>query len=178
MKELTHCTFSVGASIFVLCVLDLLSWPSILVALWLSFAVNCAIDVFGHTWFGPPSRTRLTHSLFTAPLWGVVVSYASYALVAQIFPVESVLVLWYWIVGGIAIAMGHLFLDSFTQAGIFYWRRRIAIAHFRYDNPVVNAGFILIGLGLLAMALGGLEFIARITPIALSFFVMGAMVEA
>ena len=70
MKAITHYTFSAGASVYALSELGLLSWHSIAIALWLSLAVNYSIDALGHSNAGTPSRTRLTHSVFTAPLWG------------------------------------------------------------------------------------------------------------
>ena len=147
MKQLTHYVFSAGTCIYALSVLGLLSLPSILVSLWLSMSINYIIDALGHTLAGTPSRTRLTHSIFTAPLWGGLVSLASIQVLSRtspsfLLPSAS----WFWVSAGILIAMGHLFLDSMTQAGIYFWRDRIAIAHFRYNNLALNAGFVSAGL--------------------------------
>jgi hypothetical protein len=57
-----------------------------------------------------------------------------------------------WTLAGAFVAIGHLFLDSLTQAGVYYWKHRMAIAHFRYDNPALNGTFVLLGLGLVVLA--------------------------
>ncbi|MDA4136883.1 MAG: DUF1286 domain-containing protein [Thaumarchaeota archaeon] len=154
MKELTHYIFSFGASFYALSALGQLSWYSIAVALWLSLSVNYVIDALGHSMVGIPSRTRLTHSIFTAPVWGGLISSTSVFVFSQAtYSSPPIAVLGFWTAAGALIAMGHLLLDSMTQAGVYYWRNRIALSHFKYDNPVLNAGFILIGLGLLSLAL-------------------------
>lgn len=166
MKELTHCIFSAGACIYVLSLLDRLAWPSVIVVLWLSTSVNYVIDVLGHSLGGSiPSRTRLTHSVFTAPLWGALVSATSLQVLTRVVPSlispsESLL----WITMGASIAIGHLLLDSLTQAGVYLWKDRIAIAHFRYNNLVLNAGFIATGLLFIVMATNS----TQIPPIHLS----------
>lgn len=44
------------------------------------------------------------------------------------------------------VGMSHLLLDALTQGGVFFVGRRIAIAHFSYNNPILNYTFISIGL--------------------------------
>jgi hypothetical protein len=102
---------------------------------------------------GTPSRTRLTHSIFTAPLWGALVSWTSVYVFSQaLYSSQQIAVFGFWTVAGVLIAMGHLLLDSMTQAGVYYWRNRIALSHFKYDNLALNAGFVLVGLGLASLA--------------------------
>lgn len=57
------------------------------------------------------------------------------------------------LVSGIIVGPTHMFLDMFTEAGVYVKKngkwRRFALAHYRYDNPVVNglatfAGFLLL----------------------------------
>lgn len=159
MKAVTHYAFSAGVSVYLLSIFGLLSFSSVLFALWLSFSVNYVIDVAGHAnRNGNPVRTRLTHSVFTAPLWGALVSAASLFFLLQVARWGSPAVVVLWITAGTLVALGHLMLDSMTQAGVYYWKHRIAMAHFRYDNPAVNLGFIVLGLGLLGVALLGPGF--------------------
>ena len=44
----------------------------------------------------------------------------------------------------------HMLLDAFTERGIYVKRngkwRRVALAHFSYDNPAVNGLAILLGI--------------------------------
>ncbi|MCY0850482.1 MAG: hypothetical protein OWQ55_07020, partial [Sulfuracidifex metallicus] len=47
----------------------------------------------------------------------------------------------------------HMFLDMFTEAGVYVRRRgkwkRYALAHFRYNNPLVNGLAALAGIFML-----------------------------
>jgi hypothetical protein len=169
MKELTHFTFSAGACVYLLSLLDKLTWSSAAIVLWLSLAINYIIDALGHSRGAAPSRTRITHSVFTAPLWGALVSFISIGVTSHAVPSHlqfppSLL----WIAAGISIAMMHLLLDSLTQAGVFYWKSRIALAHFRYDNLALNAGFAASGFFLIVLAVAPPGPLAQPPPIHLS----------
>ena len=59
----------------------------------------------------------------------------------------------FWMIIGAIIASGHLMLDSLTEAGVYLARRRVAVAHFSYDNQFLNAGFIVAGMCLAVMSL-------------------------
>jgi len=175
MKEVTHYIFSLGTGLYLLHLalpyLPFASQESILTILtiWLAFSVNRIIDSVGHTFrntqYGElPVRSWSTHSVFTAPLWGAAVGFASIIIPRLIIellnfnfplgPITSGYSLPAWAaVLGAAIAYSHLFPDSLTQAGVFYGRHRIALAHWRYDNVFANTLFVLLGIGLLALAL-------------------------
>jgi Protein of unknown function (DUF1286) len=156
MKALTHYLFSTGISFALLSLSRSLDLSSILIALWLSLSVNYLIDALGHlSRNGNPTRTRVTHSVFTAPFWGAAVAIASLMILSH--PSGSgpaLYVLGFWTSMGVLISEEHLFLDSLTQAGVYSWRRRIAIAHFRYDNVALNLGFALLGALLIVAILG------------------------
>jgi hypothetical protein len=156
LKAVTHDIFSLGLIIFLLSKTGHLSVLSSLVALWLTFAVNTLIDVFGHTRKNDiPIRSFITHSVFTAPLWGAAVGIATIILPYSVFnlSVDSA----FELLGaglGVTIAYTHLLLDALTQAGVYLGhRRRIAIAHMSYDNPALNLAFVVLGLLLLVAAL-------------------------
>jgi hypothetical protein len=156
MKAFTHYIFSIGVTLAVLSLQHELSLGSSLMALWLSVSINYLVDVLGHvSRSGRPVRTWVTHSIITAPLWGALVGAVSLATISQA-PGSGPL--WYalgfWASIGVLISEEHLFLDSLTQAGIYLWRRRIAIAHFRYDNIGLNLGFALLGVLLIGAAIG------------------------
>lgn len=149
MKARTHYLFSTGAGLYILSSLGALSVEWGLLVLWLSLAVNFFIDAAGHSpnQDGHPSRTRFTHSVFTAPAWGGLFGATSgYALFAPGLAGAESSQLALWAVAGALIALGHLFLDSLTQAGVYCCKQRIAIAHFSYNNFLLNAGFSLLGL--------------------------------
>ncbi|ADX83215.1 hypothetical protein SiH_1867 [Sulfolobus islandicus HVE10/4] len=61
------------------------------------------------------------------------------------------------LLNGVVVGPSHLFLDVFTERGIYvkkYGRwRRFALAHFRYDNPAINGLAILLGVIMLLAAL-------------------------
>ncbi|MBB5255178.1 hypothetical protein HNQ62_002953 [Sulfurisphaera ohwakuensis] len=60
------------------------------------------------------------------------------------------------LVSGIIVGPTHMFLDMFTEAGVYVKKngkwRRFALAHFRYDNPAVNGLAIFVGFILLLIA--------------------------
>jgi Protein of unknown function (DUF1286) len=156
MKALTHYLFSTGVSFTLLSLSHALDLSSILMALWLSLSINYLIDLLGHlSRNGNPTRTRATHSIFTAPFWGGAVAVASLTVLSQAFGSGPPwYVLGFWVSMGVLVSEEHLFLDSLTQAGVYSWRRRIAIAHFRYDNVTLNLGFALLGVLLIVATLG------------------------
>jgi hypothetical protein len=176
MKEVTHYIFSMGAGLY----LSHIALPHLpfagqpagiltILAIWLAFSVNRVIDGIGHTFkntpYGDlPVRSWSTHSVFTAPLWGAAVGLASVLGPRLVVgwvgvslppgPIASGYALPAWAAAlGAAIAYSHLFPDSLTQAGVFFGRHRIALAHWRYDNVFANTLFVLLGIGLLALAL-------------------------
>ncbi|MEM3925902.1 MAG: hypothetical protein QW239_07510, partial [Metallosphaera sp.] len=60
------------------------------------------------------------------------------------------------IIDGIIVGPSHMFLDAFTEAGIFVKKngkwKRAAIAHFSYDNKVLNGLAILAGIIMLIIS--------------------------
>ena len=156
MKALTHYIFSAGVSLGLLSLAHELDLASTLMALWLALSVNYLLDLLGHvSRKGNPTRTWVTHSIVTAPFWGALVAIVSLAAASQAsgsFPVLSAS--GFWTIMGVLISGEHLFLDSLTQAGVYSWKKRIAVAHFRYDNPALNLGFALLGAVLIVVALG------------------------
>ena len=96
-----------------------------------------------------PVRTPLTHTLPRSVLWGWLPSLI-------LIPLNSYEVI---IISLIALLNGpsHMLLDVFTERGIYVKRngkwRRVALAHFSYDNPAVNGLAILLGILMLFAAL-------------------------
>jgi len=156
MKAITHYLFSTGVSFTLISLSHAPDLSSILMALWLSLSINYLIDLLGHlSRNGNPTRTRVTHSIFTAPFWGAAVAIASLTVLSQASgPGPSLYVLGFWTSVGVLVSEEHLFLDSLTQAGVYSWKRRIAIAHFRYDNVALNLGFALLGALLIVATFG------------------------
>ena len=156
MKAVTHYLFSTGVSLGLLSIARSMDFGTIVMALWLSLSINYFIDLLGHiSRGGTPTRTWLTHSVVTGPLWGGSIAAVSLTALSR---ASGLGLPWgtmgFWIAMGVLISGEHLFLDSLTQAGIYRLRTRIAIAHFRYDNVVLNLGFALLGVFLIAASLG------------------------
>ena len=73
----THLVFGAGAAIALSPTLS--ADLRLYLACVLSLFVNLAIDELGHvTRGGFVSRSPLTHSIFTAPLWGGVIGYLAW----------------------------------------------------------------------------------------------------
>jgi Protein of unknown function (DUF1286) len=156
MKALTHYLFSTGVSFGLLSLSHALMLGSIAMALWLSLSINYLIDVLGHvSRRGNPTRTWLTHSVLTAPVLGALIAAISLDAASRALgsgPLSEPLAL--WAIMGALVSEGHLFLDSLTEAGVYALKRRIAIAHFNYDNMTLNVGFALLGVLLITVSLG------------------------
>jgi hypothetical protein len=125
------------------------------IGLYSAVAVNWVIDKFGHTVVnGHPRRAFATHSVFTAPVVGAVVTVVPVMLfvssagasVSGYIPNVPLFILALAAIGVVA-AYTHLFLDAFTEGGIYVVRRH-ALAHCAYNNVIVNGAAIVAGLGL------------------------------
>jgi hypothetical protein len=155
LKEVTHYLFSIGLSLYVLSTLHNLDARSLTMAVWLSFSVNFIIDLLGHvSRQGAPSRSWVTHSVFTAPMWGGAVGGLTLAAITSVLALRHFwTAITFWIIVGAIVAVGHLLLDSLTGAGVYFMRRRIALAHFSYDSQILNLGFIALGICLAVASL-------------------------
>ncbi len=155
MKQITHYLFSVGLSFCVLSLFRSLNADSLLMVVWLSVSVNFIIDMLGHvSRNGTPSRSWVTHSVFTAPACGGLVGGFTLAAISTLLAFR---LLWtsiaFWTTVGAIIAVSHLLLDSLTESGVFLTRKRMAFAHFSYNNQLLNLGFILAGICLAIVSL-------------------------
>ena len=148
LKAITHLLFSVGVGVSLLYRVEGPTPLYLALTVWLAFATNQVIDVLGHfNKGGMPARSFWTHSVFTAPLWGIAVALVTVYFLDRIVGLgmpASQAVLLYAL--GVVIAYSHLLLDALTEGGVFLGRRRVALAHFRYNNPVLNAAFAALGV--------------------------------
>ncbi|WP_061992246.1 DUF1286 domain-containing protein [Sulfolobus acidocaldarius] len=172
MKLRTHYIFSTG----LLTLLDsVLFHEYFYYALILSGIVsvigNSLIDRIGHkeiaTRYGYiPVRTPLTHTIPRSVVWGIVsvvpvfilllIYYYGFSYHEYYFSLSNKVVLLI-LLNGVVVGPSHLFLDVFTERGIYVKRngrwKRFALAHFRYDNPLANGLAILMGVIMLLAAL-------------------------
>ena len=146
MKLLTHIVF--GAGLCYAFLSSMLGGPNLLTdaafAVVLSYAVNHLIDALGHMKRdGWSVRTPLTHSVFTAPVWGAAVAYVIWVVGAEYgLPGGGAM----YLAAGVLVAFSHLLLDSITEGGVFFATRRIALAHFGNGSALLNGTFALCGV--------------------------------
>jgi hypothetical protein len=126
----------------------------LLLVVWLAFATNEVIDRLGHSARGGMSiRSFWTHSIITAPVWGVALAVASVYLLDMVIGQSMTTSQTFFAAGlGTVLAYSHLLLDALTEGGVYLGRRRVALAHLRYDNLVLNCAFAAFGLLLALVA--------------------------
>ena len=131
---------------------------------------NSLIDRIGHkeiaTGYGYiPVRTPLTHTIPRSVVWGIVsvvpvfilllIYYNGFSYHEYYFSLSNKVVLLI-LLNGVVVGPSHLFLDEFTERGIYvkkYGRwKRFALAHFRYDNPLANGLAIIAGAVMIYLA--------------------------
>ena len=144
MKMLTHIVFGAGAAAFFSP--ELAVDQRLLVAAVLSLLVNPVIDELGHVVRkGFVARSPITHSVFTAPLWGAGAGYILGLAASELGPIT--LSLWTVLIfAGVVVALSHLLLDALTERGVYFLTKRIALAHFRTGNGLLNGAFLTFGL--------------------------------
>ncbi|ACP35712.1 Protein of unknown function DUF1286 [Sulfolobus islandicus L.S.2.15] len=160
MKLVTHYVFSTG-------LLTLLS--SFFLSFYTAFFFSSVIAVLGNTLIDRlghkeiqtrrgliPVRTPLTHTLPRSVVWGFIPALGLSLLFyyAYHYLSEELLLL---VLVSLLNGPSHMLLDAFTERGIYVKRngkwRRVALAHFSYDNPLVNGLAILLGILMLFVAM-------------------------
>jgi len=137
MRVLTHVVFSTAVALWVVT-----TWQTLL----LSPLTTVLIDVLGHSKrHGIPHRIWLTHDwvlsliIFALPLsWLYTQS-----------PIFHVSLLTALIINAVTLYT-HLMLDAIT-GHTFFMTRRVGHAIVRWDDPVVNWLFLILGITLMAM---------------------------
>jgi len=156
MKLRTHYVFSLGLLFLVDSLIVGSSLSLLILTGIISVVANNVIDSLGHEVKGKYiARTPRTHTLPRSVVWGSVVTiplaiilyylYPDYYLVATI------------VLDGVIVGLSHMLLDIFTERGIYHkvngkWKR-IALAHFSYNNPFANGLAILVGILMLFEAI-------------------------
>lgn len=117
----------------------------------ISLVVNRLIDGLGHRRRnGQVVRSALTHSVFTAPAWGLGSVYAMWLALSWPGLWGHALEVPVLVAGALA-ACSHLLLDSLTEGGVFFTTKRVALAHFRSRNVLLNGVFVVLGLAFFAL---------------------------
>ncbi|WP_338604902.1 DUF1286 domain-containing protein (plasmid) [Sulfolobus tengchongensis] len=170
MKLRTHYIFSAGLISIILAFFNLSLFANLFISFYASFVANTIIDRLGHemkrTKHGYlPVRSPLTHTVYRSIIWGIisvlpllllyyVYHYHTYHYYYSSY-YSSTLIL-STIAAGIIVGPSHMLLDSLTEEGIYTKKngkwRRVALAHFRYNDPVANGIAILVGVILLILS--------------------------
>jgi len=129
----------------------------------LAWAVNQVIDLIGHKapYKGAiPIRMARTHSIYTAPLWGILCAVVATCIITLFSPANHLV--YFSIFFGVCVAYSHLFLDVMTEGGIYIVRTirgrsglhnaRYYWAQYKYDNQIVNALAVLAGITLISLS--------------------------
>lgn len=162
MKLQTHYVFSTGVITLFLSILFHNFYMNFFIAVYFSVIGNFLIDKLGHkemfTERGHiPVRTPLTHTYPRSVFWGVLLSipllFISYHYTHTLNHLHTLV---YDIIPGIIVGPSHMFLDMFTEAGIYVKKdgrwKRFALAHYKYNNPFINGLAIIVGVILLFIA--------------------------
>jgi hypothetical protein len=156
MKSLTHNVFSIGLVVFVDSLIESPFVVTVALAVFATFLTNVLIDRLGHDRRGGvPRRKWLTHSVVTAPIWGGVAWALTLTVpLAVVDVLPHLIFLVFFVALGALAGWSHLLLDAVTEGGVFGLRgKRLAMAHFSYDNPGLNMWFCALGLTLLFVGL-------------------------
>lgn len=143
----THVVFTAGLLALMLRGLFRLPlYDALAVAFVVSVVANYLIDALGHE---GRRRTPLTHTVPRSMAWGLASSLAAVAIMPDaILPALA---------AGAVAGPSHMLLDAITEHGIYVKRngrwRRLALAHIRYNNPLANSAFMLLGISLLVLAI-------------------------
>ena len=161
MKLKTHDIFNTGVltlagTLFAAPIYSFLS------AMLISAPANRIIDLYGHekNGFGMPVRTYRTHSPVRALFWGFVPALILFTAVYYIkkgyypiFPMP-----YFILIQGLLSGELHLLLDLPTEGGIFINKKRVALEHFAYNNPLINLAGVLAGFILIYLAFTGVNY--------------------
>jgi hypothetical protein len=160
VKLRTHHVFTFGLLTLLDSVLLSDSLEIIVIAGIISVMANNIIDYLGHEIKGEYiSRTPMTHTIPRSMGWGLLTSAPIALALHYLFhsPIELILVT---ALNGVVAGLSHMLLDIFTEKGIYHkvdgrWRR-IALAHFSYNNPFANGLATLLGILMLFIAVKGI----------------------
>jgi hypothetical protein len=167
----THYVFSMGILTFLGSLITQDHFEALVFAGIVSVLANVLIDKLGHemVWVEGkylPRRTPLTHTWFRSILWGSLVTigitfFAYSTLLSPSYYYYSYLqlreLIVLAIVYGILVGPTHMLLDVFTERGIYVKKNgkwtRYALAHFKYNDPLVNGLAIIVGTMLLIVSI-------------------------
>lgn len=155
-KLRSHCIFSMG-SIAVLSTHLEVSPIVLMFGLLIAVATDNTIDALGHrrkkiaTAPGTKKhifvRSRLGHSILTAPLWGGAWGYviAKIAAVSKNYLIAKTDFL-LLVAAGLVASICHLFADALTESGVYLPFKRYRLMALPYDHWGLNLSLIVVGV--------------------------------
>ena len=156
MKIKTHNIFNIGVLTYIGAFLTVPLY-SLISAILISFPANEVIDKYGHekNGLGIPVRTYKTHSPIRAFVWGMLPAVIFFTIVYYFRNRFNLMIPYFILIQGLLSGELHLLLDLPTEGGIFINKKRFALGHFAYNNPLLNFLGIIIGLFLIYISFGG-----------------------
>lgn len=156
MKIKTHNIFNIGVLTYIGAFFTVPLY-SLISAVLISFPANTIIDKYGHekNGLGIPVRTYRTHSPIRALFWGMMPAIILFIAVYYLKNRFSLPAPYFILIQGLFSGELHLLLDLPTEGGIFINKKRFALGHFAYNNPLLNFLGIIIGLFLIYISFGG-----------------------
>lgn len=156
----THYIFSTGLLTLVNSILIHNFYINLIISGTISVAANSLIDRFGHEIKGPYiARSPKTHTVPRSILWGLIPSIFVIFLLEQVtnhILGEYTKLIPLLFVDGVIVGPSHMLLDVFTERGIYIKKngkwKRFALAHYRYNDPVINGISFLAGVIMLYFA--------------------------
>ncbi|ARM77087.1 DUF1286 domain-containing protein [Acidianus manzaensis] len=157
MKLRSHYIFSTGLLALFNSMIIHEFYINLFISSIISVISNSLIDRIGHEIKGPYiARSPRTHTIPRSIIWGIIPSIIliviSEILVTIIFETDYSFETYFVCIflDGIIVGPSHMLLDVFTEKGIYvkknnHWNR-FAIAHFKYNNPIINGIAILCGI--------------------------------
>ena len=159
MKIKTHDFFNIGVltlfgTFFTIPLYSLIS------AIIITLPANRIIDIYGHekNGLGMPVRSYRTHSPLRALLWGFLPAAILFTIIYYLkgyYPKFPLPTPYFILAQGLLSGQLHLLLDLPTEGGIFINKKRFALGHFAYNNPLINLAGVLAGFLLIYLAFTG-----------------------
>ncbi|ABW02623.1 DUF1286 domain-containing protein [Caldivirga maquilingensis] len=158
MRFRTHVVFSIGLTALIESALGISNIILLLgSSLVLSYLINFLIDALGHEEKnGFTHRSPRTHTMSRSFTLGLIISLLVALFLYYMTPIGAYNALIIVLMGPLT-GWSHMLLDALTEGGIYIRRNgrwvRFALAHFKYNNTVLNWLFTIIGILLLIKSL-------------------------
>ncbi len=154
MRLISHYIFTAGILIFIN--VHIISFfRAFSISIIVSFMANFFIDSLGHKMkklrnINIYSRTPLTHTFDRSIIFGILAAMLIILIIPKYDLNHNIITA--CLISGLIAGPSHMILDVFTENGIFIRKnkkwKRFALMHLKYNNKIINAIVIFIGISL------------------------------